>query len=311
VNAGDAIVVEHLSHRFGEREALRDVSFRIPAGTVFGLLGPNGAGKTTTIRVLCGLIRPASGSARVAGFDLERQRDAVLRAIGYVSQAFSLYADLTVRENLRFYALAYGIRGARARANMDRAIETAGLHEYASARAKELSGGWKQRLAIAAALVHEPSVLFLDEPTSGIDPVARRRIWDLLFELAGAGTTLLVTTHYVDEAERCARIGYLNEGSLRACGTLAELRALPEVNPPGFVHVRIDADDPLATYARVRVFPGVRSATIFGSEVRALVADRDWPEGLRAAAGPGARSMVQIEPTLDDVFLALADGAAV
>ena len=302
----DAIVAEHLTHAFGKRTVLRDVSFRVPEASVFGLLGPNGAGKTTTIRILCGLIRADGGDASVAGFDVRSAREGLRRAIGYVSQAFSLYPDLTVAENLRFYAMAYGIRGADARRRIGGAIETTGLAEYEHTRTHALSGGWKQRLAIAAALVHAPRVVFLDEPTSGIDPVARQKIWDLLFGLAGAGTTLLVTTHYVDEAERCSRIGYLHEGALVAYGDLAALRKLPAVNPPGYDHVRIDADDVLDAYARMRRLDAVRTATIFGSEVRALVRSDAWPEQLRAALGPGVRGIERVDATLDDVFVALA-----
>jgi ABC-2 type transport system ATP-binding protein len=302
----DAIVAEHLRHAFGPKVALDDVSFRVPEGTVFGLLGPNGSGKTTAIRVLCGLLRADAGSANVAGFDVRTSRDGLRRAIGYVSQAFSLYGDLTASENLRFYAMAYGIRGEEARRRIAGAMETTGLEPYANIRAKALSGGWKQRLALAAALVHEPTVVFLDEPTSGIDPVARQRIWDLLFGLASAGTTLLVTTHYVDEAERCGRIGYLLEGRLVAIGDLAALRKLPAVNPPGYDHVRIDADDVLDVYARIRKIDGVRTATIFGSEVRALVRSELVPDRLQAELGAGIRAVDRVEATLDDVFVALA-----
>lgn len=308
----DAIVVESLTHHFGRRLALDSVSFRVSAGSVFGLLGPNGAGKTTTIRVLCGLLRPDSGRATVAGHDVlaSANKEALQQAIGYVSQSFALYGDLTVAENLRFYALAYGLHGATAQSRIDDAVARAGLAPYLGTQAHALSGGWKQRLALAAALVHAPSVLFLDEPTSGIDPVARQRVWDLLFDLAQSGTTLLVTTHYVDEAERCSSIGYLLEGRLAAYGTLAELRALPAVNPAGYDHVRIDARDVMAAYRAMRGLEGVRTATIFGSEVRALIKSDAWPAAIEAALGADLRGVTRVEPSLDDVFSALAAGNA-
>ena len=306
----DAIILEKVSSSFGTERVLDGISFRVPAGTVFGLLGPNGSGKTTTIRALCGLVRLDEGKALVSGFDVRTQSDEVRRSIGYVSQGFALYGDLTVEENLHFAATAYGIRGALRRRRMDEAIALAGLSPYARKRAAALSGGWKQRLALAAALLHTPSILFLDEPTSGIDPVARRAIWDLLFQLASGGTTLLLTTHYVDEAERCSRIAYLRSGRLAAYGTLAQLRALPAVHPPGCMHLRVDTDDVLAALTRTRSLPYVRSATIFGSELRVLVERDRGAQALAEDLAPQTiRGIQETDPTLDDVFTALASEA--
>jgi ABC-type multidrug transport system ATPase subunit len=303
----DAVVLENISISFGAERAVDGVSFCVPSGTVFGLLGPNGSGKTTTIRSLCGLVRLEDGDARVNGFDVRTQTDEIRRAIGYVSQSFALYGDLTVEENLHFSAMAYGIRGAVCRQRIEKSIDLAGLQPYVRKRAAALSGGWKQRLALAAALLHEPAVLFLDEPTSGIDPVARHAIWDLLFVLASAGTTLLVTTHYVDEAERCSRIAYLRDGRLTACGTLNELRALPEVNPPGYMHVRVDVDEVLSAFTRAKSLPYVREATIFGSELRVLLERARGPEALVGDLAPMKIGDVrEVAPSLDDVFTALA-----
>ena len=303
-----AISANRLTKRYGDRTVVRELSLSVEAGSIFGFLGPNGSGKSTTIKMLCGLVRPSSGGGSVAGFDIAREDDGVRRSIGYVSQSFALYEELTVQQNLEFYGRAYGLDVER-RAHRKRAvIELTGLSRYADTLARNLSGGWKQRLALASALLHEPRVLFLDEPTAGIDPVARRELWDLLFKLASGGATLFVTTHYMDEAERCTRLGYIFDGDLIALGTLDELRALPGISPPGTVRFRVSTENVMAAFARVRTLDYVRDATIFGRDLH-IVADAKADEArLRADLAPAAGridDVERIEPSLEDVFVAL------
>src|SRR6266542_2622121 len=230
----DAMIeCESLTKRFGHFTAVDRVSFSVAKGSIFGFLGPNGSGKSTVIRLLCGLLQPTSGSARLAGFDVGKQTDEIKSLIGYMSQKFSLYDELTVLENLNFYGRLYGLKGAALAQRREELVTLTHLAPYLGRRAGLLSGGWRQRLAMACSLVHRPSVLFLDEPTAGIDPVARRELWDLLFEFAGIGMTLFVTTHYLDEAERCSHVGYIHLSRLVVCGLPDDLKTLPIVNPPG------------------------------------------------------------------------------
>jgi ABC-2 type transport system ATP-binding protein len=218
-----AVVADGLTKRFGPITAVDGVSFQIPRGEVFGVLGPNGSGKTTTIRMLCGLLEPSGGSAQVAGFDVHADPEEVRRRIGYMSQQFGLYDDLTIAENLDFYSSLYGLGGARKAERARELIEYLELDERINQLVGTLSGGWKQRVALACAIAHKPAVLFLDEPTAGVDPAARRRFWEIIYALAQSGTTIVVTTHYMDEATRCQRLAFLSRGHLIALGTAEEV----------------------------------------------------------------------------------------
>ena len=222
-SASDAVVVHGLRKTFGAMVAVEGLDLTIHRGEVFGLLGPNGSGKTTTIRMLCGLMVPSGGSATVVGFDVVRDAEQIRRRIGYMSQRFGLYDDLTVSENLTFYASIYGLHGAERRARVAELLDELGLRERTAQLAGTLSGGWKQRLALACATAHRPAMLFLDEPTAGVDPASRRLFWQRIYALADQGTTILVTTHYMDEAERCRRLAFLSRGKLIAVGTVAEV----------------------------------------------------------------------------------------
>jgi len=303
-----AIIADHLVRRFGTFTAVNDISFRVETGEIFGFLGPNGSGKTTIIKMLTGLLPLNGGEATVEGLDVRKDAEAVRERIGYMSQKFSLYDDLTVEENLTFYGRIYGLSSERMKRRMDEIIQLNGLAPYFKRRAAQLSGGWKQRLALGCAMLHEPKLLFLDEPTAGIDPVARRQLWDLLFELSGQGITFFVTTHYMDEAERCSHVAYIYYGKLIADGTPAELKQLPDVQPAGTDRIEIITPQVTRALRSARHIPGIRSATIFGESIHALVEDHFNLGDLRAQLQKDGITVTDIRPltaSLEDVFVEL------
>jgi ABC-type multidrug transport system ATPase subunit len=307
--SGDlAISAEHLVRRFGQFTAVNDVSFQVKRGEIFGFLGPNGSGKTTVIKMLTGLLPLTAGKAYVEGIDVSKDPEAVRQNIGYMSQRFSLYDDLTVTENLQFYGRIYGLPPERLKRRMDEIIELNSLQPYLHRLAAQLSGGWKQRLALGSAMLHEPKLLFLDEPTAGIDPVARRQLWDLLFELSGHGITFFVTTHYMDEAERCSHVAYIYYGRLIADGTPNSLRELPDVQPQGTKRVEITTPEVTRALRFARQLPGIRSATIFGQSIHALVDEHFDLNDLRQQLQKNGITVGEIrplEPSLEDVFVEL------
>jgi len=304
------IQCEGLTKRFGHFTAVDHVSFSVAKGSIFGFLGPNGSGKSTVIRMLCGLLEPSGGQGRIAGFDVTHETDKIKSLIGYMSQKFSLYDELTVQENLTFYSRLYGLRGAALAKRREELIALTHLEPYLQRRAALLSGGWRQRLAMACSLVHRPDVLFLDEPTAGIDPVARRELWDLLFEFSSQGITLFVTTHYMDEAERCSHVGYIYLSKLVVCGEPDDLKQLPVVNPPGTRRIDVTCDHVTVGLQAVRRLPGVRAATVFGQSMHLLVeegmSEQIIREELAKVRIPQA-DIRPIAPSLEDVFVALTN----
>ena len=302
------ISTDRLTRRFGPVLALHEVTLDVPQAAIFGLLGPNGAGKSTLIRVLCGVLRPTDGGGAVLGLDIRTDAERIKRRIGYMSQRFSLYGDLSVHENLRFYARIYGLSPARQKAREEAVIQLTGIGPYFYRPAANLSGGWKQRLALACSLIHEPEVLFLDEPTAGIDPVARPDLWDLLFALAHQGVTMFVTTHYMDEAERCTKVGYINQARLIVLGTPDALKASAEVTPQGTRRYEVTCSDPPAALAKTHAMSAIRDATLFGSTLHVLVEPEMTPDRLVELIAPGdtAVSYRLIAPTLEDVFVTLS-----
>jgi ABC-2 type transport system ATP-binding protein len=307
--ADSAIRVEGLTRRFGSFVAVAGVSFDVRPGEIFGFLGSNGAGKSTTIRMLCGLLRPTSGTAIVGGVDVTRDPEAVKRRIGYMSQRFSLYERLTVDENITFFGGVYGLAGDRLEARRAFVLEMAGLRGRERTLTGALSGGWRQRLALGCAILHEPPIVFLDEPTGGVDPLSRRRFWRLIDELARGGVAVLVTTHYLDEAEHCHRIAIIQTGRLAALGTVKELKSIFATRP--IVEVRTAR--PVQAMEALDAMPDVEKTSIFGTAVHAVLRpDAARPEDI-AGRLQGALSDAEctlVEPSLEDVFLEVATASA-
>jgi len=299
------ILADNLSKRFGDFVAVDRVSFEVRTGEVFGFLGPNGAGKTTTIRMLCGILRPTSGRAVVAGTDVARDPERVKARIGYMSQRFTLYPDLTVSENIAFYGRVYGLHGVRLRDRTDRILGTLDLGSLRARLARDLAGGHRQRLALACAVLHEPPVLFLDEPTSGVDPAARRTFWDLIYSLAERGTTILVTTHSMDEAEYCERLAFIGSGRILACGTPSELKQ----TLTGFTTYRVQGAAGDRAIRMLREEPGVVSATWSGTDLHVVIRGHEDRVPDLQARMPGG-TVQRIPPTLEDVFIHLAGQAS-
>jgi ABC-type multidrug transport system ATPase subunit len=304
----NVIVTEKLVRQFGDRLAVDSLDLCVAKGEIYGFLGPNGSGKSTTIKMLCGLMPPTSGRAYVCGIDVEQEPELIRKYIGYMPQKFSLYEDLTVSENLDFYAGLYGVTG-KAGEESKRAVKAlVGIEPYANYLAKQLSGGWKQRLALCCALVHSPDIIFLDEPTAAMDPVARRHLWDLLFTLASSGVTLFVTTHYMDEAERCSSVGYIYNSKLIVSGGPDELKRLRAVVGEGVSRYELVCRPLVASFNKVKAFPYVQDVTIFGQALHVTMPETIAKEQLLLdlrQAQIETRGVREIEPSLEDVFVTL------
>ncbi len=303
-----AIETANLTRRFGAVTAVAGLNLSVRTGEIFGFLGPNGAGKTTTIRMLCGLLLPSEGAARVAGLDVRRDAEAIKRCVGYMPQRFSLYGDLTAEENLDFFAGVYRLSGQERRRRVTETLERVGLEDRRRELTEHLSGGLKQRLALACALVHSPSILFLDEPTAGADPPSRQRIWDLLYQAAAEGRTILVTTHYVEEAERCQTIGFMHRGRFIGLGSPEQCKA--EMDE---ALLEVDALPVMQAAAVARGLGGVTGVSIYGHTLRVFAKTtthlRHHLEEVLAAQGVAVKSIRAVAPTLEDVFMSLTRGA--
>jgi ABC-2 type transport system ATP-binding protein len=286
------------------------IDLRVAPGTVFGFLGPNGAGKSTTIRMLCGILRPSGGRATVGGFDLIREPERVKTRVGYMSQKFSLYEDLTVEENLRFFAGIYGVRGQRRETRIAWALEMAGLVGREDRMAAELAGGWRQRLALGCAVLHEPPILFLDEPTSGVDPASRRDFWDMIGDLAARGTTVFVTTHFMDEAEHCDELALIYDGRIVATGSPTALKS----EHTRRVLFELECENLMGAYRVLRADRSVAGVALFGNALHVVTDDEAGGRAavLRALKGNGVplRRLERIEPSLEDAFVAIIERLA-
>jgi ABC-2 type transport system ATP-binding protein len=298
-----AVEIRELSKHFGAFKAVDRVSLTVSEGEIFGFLGANGAGKSTTIRMLCGLLKPTSGTGLVLGTDVAKDPEGVKRKIGYMSQRFSLYDDLTVAQNLRFFGGVYGLRGGAGREREGWALRMAGLEGKEGRLTGELPGGWKQRLALACAVLHEPRVVFLDEPTSGVDPISRRRFWRLIDEMSARGVTVFVTTHYLDEAEYCHRLALIHAGRLVALGTVSELKTVFK----GHSVLEVTTKRPGDALEAIGEAPWARETSIFGTRIHVVVEDADEGgkriEERLAAEGIGPVAVERILPSLEDVFI--------
>ena len=301
MSAPDHIIeTEHLSRRFGSLVAVRDVSLAVRRGEIFGVLGPNGAGKSTTIRMLCGILDPTGGHGRVVGLDIRRDAEAIKQRIGYMTQRFSLYEDLTVEENLRFYAGIYGVPRDRRRARIEAVLTAAGLDGRRSQLAGTLSGGWKQRVALASSTIHEPPLLFLDEPTAGVDPVSRREFWDQIHRIAAQGTTVLLTTHYMDEAERCHRLAFIFRGELLDVGTPDEIVARRRLRV-----LELEVDRATEAADLLRAHPDVEEVAHYGHLLRLATRNAVDPAALVASLAIQATQTRPARVTVEDAFVSM------
>jgi ABC-2 type transport system ATP-binding protein len=305
----NAIEVRHLTRRFGQFVAVDDVTFEVRRGEIFGFLGSNGAGKSTTIRMLCGLLKPTSGTASVGGIDVTRDPEGVKRRIGYMSQRFSLYELLTVDQNIRFFGGIYGLTDAQLLERRRFVIEMAGLSGREQTLARDLAGGWRQRLALGCAILHEPAILFLDEPTGGVDPLSRRQFWRLIDALSQSGVTVLVTTHYLDEAERCHRVALIHAGRLAAIGTTSEVKQIFAGRPI----LEIRTDKPVETMRLLDAMPEIEKTSLFGTSVHAVLRNASVQPAAVAdrlrAGGITVEGLEPVSPSLEDVFLDVIDRA--
>jgi ABC-2 type transport system ATP-binding protein len=304
-----AILVRDLTRKFGAFTAVDRISFEVERGEIFGFLGANGAGKSTAIRMMCGLLKPTSGTAVIDGVDVSRDPEEVKRRIGYMSQKFSLYEALTVEQNIRFFGALYGLDDARIAARMKFVTEMAGLAGREHTRTKDLAGGWRQRLALGCAILHEPRIVFLDEPTGGVDPVSRRQFWRLIESMSRGGVTTLVTTHYLDEAEHCHRIAIVNAGNLAAMGTSRELKAIFAKRPILEIH----SSRPVDVMRALEENPSVEKTSVFGTAVHAVLKTPDVDlEALKRSLGARGLDITGIDrvmPSLEDVFLDVVEHA--
>jgi len=303
----NAVEIHDLVKTFGTFVAVDHVNLEVRRGEIFGFLGPNGAGKSTTIRMLCGLLKPTSGSATVGGLDIATQSEAVKQNIGYMSQRFSLYDDLSVEENIDFFSGIYNVPRDRRAERKDYVLRMAGIEERRGSLTGLLSGGWKQRLALGCAILHEPPILFLDEPTSGVDPIARRTFWDLIYQLSAAGHTIFVSTHYMDEAEYCHRLALMYRGKVIALGTPAELKT--SLSSHNLFHLEVS--DLLGSMNTLEKIPGLSEIAVFGGGLHVTAADatRAVPE-MRSAlerAGISVPMIEPIQPSMEDVFVAMIE----
>ena len=302
-----AVAVENLEKRFGDFQAVNKVSFQVKRGEIFGFLGPNGAGKSTTIRMLCGILAPTAGKATVIGFDVFREAEQIKSHIGYMSQKFSLYEDLTVEENIDFYSGIYRIPKEDKKTRKDWVIKMSGLEEHRNSLTAILPGGWRQRLALGCALLHKPPVIFLDEPTSGVDPISRRNFWDLIYQLAAEGVTVFVTTHYMDEAEYCDRLAMIYRGELVAIGTPDELK----IRYMNADILNLECPDPFKMLQVVTGISAVREAALFGRGLHLTVEDSQAAMPVIVTALQAQKAdytrLEKIRPSLEDVFVAIID----
>ena len=303
-----AIIAQNLTKRFGDFTAVNNVSFEVKPGEIFGFLGPNGSGKTTSIRMMLGLMQPTAGEVEVLNMSVKESASKIRPRVGYMSQRFSLYNDLSVMQNLKFYGAAYGLSNSELEASINDALVRAGLEGREDAKTKDLSGGWRQRLALSAAILHRPEVIFLDEPTAGVDPVSRRAFWDLLYKLISAGITVFVTTHYMDEAEHCGRLAFIQRGKIIAYGSPAEIKSemmsgqVLEIAPSNAV----GAVKELRTAQELGALP-IEEVELYGSLVHVVAPDmtkhQATIEKVLEEAGISVGQMAIIEPSLEDVFI--------